>query len=1065
MLEAAKEQTTRDPINLTGKHKTYFDLGEIGGVRVFVVRSEMASDTMGGSLVTVKDAIAEVAPSAVIMVGIAFGVNEKKQSIGDILVSKQLQPYELQRVGTTESGEEKITLRGDKAHCSEKLLDRLRTSHLQWNKSDVEFGLVLSGGKLVDNLDFRNQLLALSEEAIGGEMEGGGLYVACQQNKVDWILVKAICDWADGKKSEGKKEKQKLAAINAAEFVIAMLSLELLAKVPAELPETSHASSTCQSGSDNIALQNLSNSTVNININAAPNPQPSIPNPQSNVSQSPTPDLPSIKITLPPPLTPHLFGRADELQLLDEAWANPATKIVVFHAMGGAGKSALVSKWLAQMAANNYDGARRVFGWSFFSQGSSENRSDSSEAFIDSALEFFGVTVDGDYFRKADRLAELLRAERTVLILDGLEPLQYPPNTAGLPEGGLKDRALQTILNHLAAQQPGLCIITSRERLSDLNGYDEATVIQRPLDHLPYETSTGEQPCAQLLRSLGVIGDDAEMLAAAQEFKGHAYGLTLLGSYLAEVLGGDLRRRKDIANLFDDERFGSKADRMIAAYETWLGAGVEVAILRLLGLFDRPAEAASIAALRAAPVVPGLTETLQGLSEVKGQQALSRLRRLNLLSPANAHAPHELDAHPLVREHFRQQLKTHAPDAWRAGNLRLYEHLTRTTKDLPDTLAEMQPLFAAVAHGCAAGRQQQALKDVYYRRIVRGNRFFHLHKLGAFGADLAVLSGFFATLWHMPSAAIIGTNQAFVLNQAGADLRALGRLREAVQPMQASLGASIERAEWKYAAIAAENLSELTLTLGDLPQALAIARQGIQFADRSGEWVERRDNRTVLANALHQAGHLTEASGEFRVAEVLQQERQPQLPFLYSLQGFEYCNLLLSQGQFQAVRTRTARTLEWAKQIGDPLFIALDQLALGRAHLGLAQQADGSALEAPAQHLAQAADWLHCAVDGLRQAGQQDELPLGLLAHAAWARVAKQFDQARRDLAEARAIAKRGEMRLHIADYHLESARLHLAQGNTDEAREHWATAQKMIAETGYHRRDQELAEIAKELG
>jgi len=346
---------------------------------------------------------------------------------------------------------------------------------------------------------------------------------------------------------------------------------------------------------------------------------------------------PSIKISLPPPLTPHLFGRDDELQLLDDAWASPTTKIVVFHALGGAGKSALVSKWLAGMAKKNYDGARHVFGWSFFSQGSSENRSDSSEAFIDSALAFFGVTVEGDYFRKADRLAEALRAERTVLVLDGLEPLQYPPNTAGLPEGGLKDRALQTILTHLAAQQPGLCIITSRERLSDLNGYDEATVIQRPLDHLPYETATGEQPCAQLLRALGAVGDDAEMLAAAREFKGHAYGLTLLGSYVAEVLGGDLRRRKDIANLFDDDRFGGKADRMIAAYETWLGAGVEVAILCLLGLFDRPAEAASIAALRAEPAIAGLTEMLQGLSEVKWQQALSRLRRRYLLSPANRH--------------------------------------------------------------------------------------------------------------------------------------------------------------------------------------------------------------------------------------------------------------------------------------------------------------------------------------------------------------------------------------------------------------------------------------------
>ncbi|MBI1766682.1 MAG: TIR domain-containing protein [Acidobacteria bacterium] len=622
--------------------------------------------------------------------------------------------------------------------------------------------------------------------------------------------------------------------------------------------------------------------------------------------QSASSNLQSIKVTLPPPLTPHLFGRADELRLLDAAWANPSTNIVVFHALGGAGKSALVSKWLARMAAKNYDRARRVFGWSFFSQGSSDNRSDSSEAFIDSALAFFDVTVEGDYFRKADRLAEALRAERTILILDGVEPLQYPPNSAGLREGGLKDRALQTILTQLAAQQPGLCVITSRERLSDLNGYDETTVIQRALDHLPYASTmgaTGEQPCAQLLRALGVTGDDAEMLAAAQEFKGHAYGLTLLGSYVAEVLGGDLRRRKDIANLFDDDRFGSQADRMIAAYETWLGDGVEVAILRLLGLFDRPAEATSIAALRAAPAMPGLTETLQGLSEVKWQQALSKLRRLNLLSLANPHAPHELDAHPLVREHFRQQLKTHAPDAWRGGNLRLYEHLTRTAKDLPDTLAEMQPLFAAVMHGCAAGKHQEALENVYWRRIQRGKEHFNWHKLGAFGADLAALAGFFETLWRRPVAGLTEDAQAFALNEAGYDLRALGRLQEAIEPMREGLQARVSQEGGKNAAQSAANLSELYLAIGDFPQALKFAHQSVELADRSdGEAFWRMAFRATLACALHQAGKLKEAEIAFRQFEEMQKSTWPEYPVLTSVQGFLYSDLLLDQGKRERTR-------------------------------------------------------------------------------------------------------------------------------------------------------------------
>jgi hypothetical protein len=75
----------------------------------------------------------------------------------------------------------------------------------------------------VDNIDFRQQLLDLEPEAIGGEMEGSGLYVACQDPTVDWVLVKSICDWADGNKAQDKEERQQLAAENAASFVLYML--------------------------------------------------------------------------------------------------------------------------------------------------------------------------------------------------------------------------------------------------------------------------------------------------------------------------------------------------------------------------------------------------------------------------------------------------------------------------------------------------------------------------------------------------------------------------------------------------------------------------------------------------------------------------------------------------------------------------------------------------------------------------------------------------------------------------------------------------------------------------
>ena len=56
-------------------------------------------------------------------------------------------------------------------------------------------------------------------------------------------------------------------------------------------------------------------------------------------------------------------------------------------------------------------------------------------------------------------------------------------------------------------------------------------------------------------------------------------------------------------------------------------------------------------------------------------------------------------------------------------------------------------------------------------------------------------------------------------------------------------------------------------------------------------------------------------------------------------------------------------------------------------------------------------------------------------------------------------------MRLYQVDCHLESARLALATGDRDSARKAWEAAKAMIEETGYHRRDGEVNEIARELG
>lgn len=208
-----------DPTLTFGETKTYFRFKPINSTSVVLVRSEMGSDTVGGASTTIRDAIAEVRPTAIMMVGIAFGVDEEKQPVGTVLVSKQLLAYELQRMGTNEAtGQPEVTARGDRVTASPVLLDRLRTAELNWS-GDVKFGLVLSGQKLVDNLDYRRELEARHPEAVGGEMEGAGLYSAAA-GKAEWIVVKAVCDWADGGKRVDKAARQKTAAEAAASLVL-----------------------------------------------------------------------------------------------------------------------------------------------------------------------------------------------------------------------------------------------------------------------------------------------------------------------------------------------------------------------------------------------------------------------------------------------------------------------------------------------------------------------------------------------------------------------------------------------------------------------------------------------------------------------------------------------------------------------------------------------------------------------------------------------------------------------------------------------------------------------------
>ena len=59
-----------------------------------------------------------------------------------------------------------------------------------------------------------------------------------------------------------------------------------------------------------------------------------------------------------------------------------------------------------------------------------------------------------------------------------------------------------------------------------------------------------------------------------------------------------------------------------------------------------------------------------------------------------------------------------------------------------------------------------------------------------------------------------------------------------------------------------------------------------------------------MSDAFHQAGQRADALERFQEAEAMQAERQSQYPLLYSLPGFQYCDLLLADAERVAWRAR-----------------------------------------------------------------------------------------------------------------------------------------------------------------
>jgi tetratricopeptide (TPR) repeat protein len=465
-----------------------------------------------------------------------------------------------------------------------------------------------------------------------------------------------------------------------------------------------------------------------------------------------------------------------------------------------------------------------------------------------------------------------------------------------------------------------------------------------------------------------------------------------------------------------------------------------------------------------------------------------------------------IDCHPVIREYFASRLQSSEPIAWKSAHHRLYEHLSQITPYQPETQTGILPLYYAVAHGCKAGRHEEALNTIYRPRIKRDQGYFSTRNLGMFSAELSTLYHYFTEPWKQAIPTIPERDQAWVYHEAGYDLQAQGRLTEAIVPMRQGLSVYESLSDWHMAATCAGDLSDLLLALGEVAPAIESASKGVTLADRTDSAFLKSTKRSTLAHALHQANKETEALHWFEEAEKLQVYDDDR-PLLYSLRGYQYSTLLISDVErlvwkveiakntrvrkklnastsssflsthnmtisdalerCDEVIERTRKTMAWIVNAGGKFNVAIGYLTVGRTETLKARLLNSQG-ETEDRTMDSANVNLNAAVSWFSDANTTVDLPRALLARADLYAYQGEMSRAASDLRLAHDIAERNRMALYLIDIRLmhaywtlmkpskQSSLLGLSS-QMDEIRRLLAETAFLVEKYGYSRRDFEI--------
>lgn len=319
----------------------------------------------------------------------------------------------------------------------------------------------------------------------------------------------------------------------------------------------------------------------------------------------------------------HFVGRDVELAAID-AWHAGEGRVLALVAIGGAGKSSLLTRWLATREPDAYV-------WSCY-----------EDARVEALLAGTGGDLDA------------VLAGDGLLVLDGLERLQ----SDGRPEAGddglrargeLLDPTMRQLVRAVVRGRGPRLLVTSRFGLADLAAWEGDGLTTLALEPL------GEAPARELLRRWGVPDDETTLARLTADGAGHALSLAMLGSLLARH-PGQLPPTAPLAAGARDDPLASRLGRTLDAYTRAMSA-LERDLLTRLSTFAGTVDGATLDALRGGG--EAVVGAIAGAEPPAIDDALNRLDALGLLERTAA----GVRTHPFVRDHFRALLD---PEAARA---------------------------------------------------------------------------------------------------------------------------------------------------------------------------------------------------------------------------------------------------------------------------------------------------------------------------------------------------------------------------------------------------------------